>query len=161
HNPPEDGGFKYNPPSGGPADTETTRQIQDRANELLSGGLAGVKQGAFERAMRAPTTHWHDYVRPYVDDLRQGVDLAALARAKLRIGVDPLGGANLAFWDPIAAAYGLDITVVNRDVDPRFAFMTVDKDGKIRTDCSSPYAMASLIGLADRFDIAFGNDADS
>jgi phosphoglucomutase len=161
HNPPDDGGFKYNPPSGGPADTETTRLIEERANAILRTGLGAVKRVPFERAMRAGTTHRHDYVRPYVDDLRQVVDLAAVARAGLRIGVDPLGGANLAFWDPIAATYGLDLTVVNRRVDPTFGFMTVDKDGKIRMDCSSPYAMAGLIGLKDRFDVAFGNDADS
>jgi phosphoglucomutase len=161
HNPPEDGGFKYNPPSGGPADTDTTKAIETRANALLRERLAGVKRMAFERALHAPTTHWHDYVRPYVDDLANVIDLDAIARARLRIGVDPLGGANVAFWDPIATRYGLDLTVVNRTVDPTFAFMTVDKDGKIRMDCSSPWAMAGLIALKDRFDVAFGNDADS
>jgi phosphoglucomutase len=160
HNPPEDGGFKYNPPSGGPADTETTKAIESRANAILRDG-GGVKRVPFERAMRAPTTHRHDYVRPYVEDLANVVDMAAIARAGLRLGVDPLGGANVAFWDPIAARYGLDLTVVNRTVDPTFAFMTVDKDGKIRMDCSSPWAMAGLIALKDRFDVAFGNDADS
>jgi phosphoglucomutase len=161
HNPPEDGGFKYNPPSGGPADTATTTAIETRANAILAAGLTDVKRVPFERAMRAPTTHRHDYVQPYVDDLASIVDLDAVARAKLRIGVDPLGGANVAYWDPIASRYGLDLTVVNRVVDPTFAFMTVDKDGKIRMDCSSPWAMAGLIALKDRFDVAFGNDADS
>jgi phosphoglucomutase len=159
HNPPEDGGFKYNPPSGGPADTATTKTIETRANAILRDGLGAVKRIPFERATKA--AHRHDYVRPYVDDLANVVDMAAIARAKLRIGADPLGGANVAFWDPIAARYGLDVTVVNRTVDPTFAFMTVDKDGKIRMDCSSPWAMASLIALKDRFDVAFGNDADS
>jgi phosphoglucomutase len=161
HNPPEDGGFKYDPPSGGPADTETTRRIEARANELLRARASAVKRIPFARAMAAATTHRRDYVRPYVDDLRTVIDLPAVARAGLRLGVDPLGGANVGFWDPIAATYGLDITVVNRVVDPTFAFMTVDHDGKIRTDCSSPWAMANLIGLKDRFDVAFGNDADS
>ena len=161
HNPPEDGGFKYDPPSGGPADTETTRRIESRANELLRARASAVKRIPFARAMAAATTHRRDYVRPYVDDLRTVVDLPAFARARLRLGVDPLGGSNVGFWDPIVATYGLDITVVNRVVDPTFAFMTVDHDGKIRTDCSSPWAMANLIGLKDRFDVAFGNDADS
>jgi len=161
HNPPEDGGFKYNPPSGGPADTGVTKRIEDRANEILRGGLAGVKQIPFARALSAATTHRHDYVRPYVDDLRHVVDVAAIRDAKLRIGVDPMGGSNVAYWDPIAATYGLDLAVVNRIVDPTFGFMTVDKDGKIRMDCSSPSAMASLIRLKDDFDVAFGNDADS
>ncbi len=161
HNPPEDGGFKYNPPAGGPADTDTTRRIETRANELLRAGVAGVKRIPFAAARRASTTHRHDYVRPYVDDLRHVVDMDAIAGAGLRLGVDPLGGANLPFWDPIAATYGLDLTVVNRHVDPTFAFMPVDKDGKIRMDCSSPWAMAGLIRLKDDFDLAFGNDADS
>ncbi len=161
HNPPEDGGFKYNPPSGGPADTETTTAIETRANALLRGAVETVKRMPFERAMRAGTTHRHDYVGPYVEDLANVVDMAAIARARLRLGVDPLGGSNVAYWDPIGARYGLDVTVVNRTVDPRFAFMTVDKDGKIRMDCSSPWAMAGLIALKDRFDVAFGNDADS
>ena len=161
HNPPEDGGFKYNPPSGGPADTETTKAIETRANALLKAGMAGVRQISYARALAASTTHRHDYVRPYVDDLANVVDMEAIANAKLRIGVDPLGGASVAFWDPIVERYGIDVTVVNRIVDPTFAFMTVDKDGKIRMDCSSPWAMASLIALKDRFDVAFGNDADS
>jgi phosphoglucomutase len=161
HNPPDDGGFKYNPPSGGPADTETTKAIETRANALLRDAVETVKRMPFERAMRAATTHRHDYVGPYVADLENVVDMAAIARAKVRLGVDPLGGASVAFWDPIVARYGVDVTVVNRRVDPTFAFMTVDKDGKIRMDCSSPWAMASLIALRDRFDVAFGNDADS
>jgi phosphoglucomutase len=160
HNPPEDGGIKYNPPAGGPADGETTKAIEERANALLADGKDALRVG-FERAMRAATTHRHDYVRPYVDDLAHAVDMEAIARAGLRLGVDPLGGSNVAFWDPIAARYGLDLTVVNRVVDPTFAFMTVDKDGRIRMDCSSPWAMAGLIALKDRFDVAFGNDADS
>src|SRR5713226_1768192 len=160
HNPPEDGGIKYNPPDGGPADGETTKAIEERANALLADGEDALRMG-FERAMRAATTHRHDYVRPYVDDLAHAVDMEAIARAGLRLGVDPLGGSNVAFWDPIAARYGLDLTVVNRIVDPTFAFMTVDKDGRIRMDCSSPWAMAGLIALKDRFDVAFGNDADS
>jgi phosphoglucomutase len=161
HNPPEDGGFKYNPPSGGPADTATTKRIETRANALLGSGLQAVRRLPFARALAAPTTHRHDYVQPYVDDLRHVVDVQAIARAGLRIGVDPLGGANVAYWDPIAEKYGIALTVVNRVVDPTFGFMTVDKDGKIRMDCSSPYAMAGLIALKDRFDVAFGNDADS
>jgi phosphoglucomutase len=161
HNPPSDGGFKYNPPSGGPADTETTKWIEARANDLLRSAPSTVKRLPFERALHVPTTHWHDYVRPYVADLANVVDMKAIARAGLRLGVDPLGGANVAFWDPIAATHGISLTVVNRQVDPTFAFMTADHDGKIRMDCSSPYAMASLIALKDRFDVAFGNDADS
>jgi phosphoglucomutase len=161
HNPPDDGGFKYNPPSGGPADTQTTKQIQDRANQLLAGGLREVRRMPLARALKASTTHTYDYVAPYVADLGNVVDLRAVAQAGLRIGVDPMGGAALGFWQPIAEAYGLSLQVVNPAIDPTFAFMTVDKDGKIRMDCSSPYAMAGLIGLKDRFDIAFGNDPDS
>ena len=160
HNPPEDGGFKYNPPSGGPADTATTTLIQNRANELLQGGLRQVKRKPFERALKAGTTHQHDYIRPYVEDLPSVVDMQAIAAAGLKVGVDPMGGAALGFWAPIAETYGLDLEVVNRSIDPTFAFMTLDRDGKIRMDCSSPYAMASLIDLRDRFDIAFGNDPD-
>ena len=161
HNPPEDGGFKYNPPSGGPADTDTTKTIESRANAILRDGLGAVRRIPFARAMRAATTHRHDYVRPYVDDLANVVDMDAVTRAGLKLGVDPMGGSNVAYWDPITARYGLDLTVVNRVVDPTFSFMTVDKDGKIRMDCSSPSAMASLIAMKDRFDVAFGNDADS
>ena len=161
HNPPDDGGFKYNPPSGGPADTDTTKTIETRANALLPDGAASVPRIPFARALRAATTHRHDYVRPYVDDLANVVDMEAIARSGLRIGVDPLGGSNVGFWDPIVERYRLRITVVNRVIDPTFAFMTVDKDGKIRMDCSSPWAMAKLIALKDDFDVAFGNDADS
>ena len=161
HNPPDDGGFKYNPPSGGPADTATTALIQQRANQILLNGLKDVRRMPLARALKADTTHEHDYIGPYVADLGSVVDLERVAAAGLKIGVDPLGGASLAFWAPIAETYRLDLEVVNRYVDPTFAFMTVDKDGKIRMDCSSPYAMAGLIGLKDRFDIAFGNDPDS
>ncbi len=161
HNPPEDGGFKYNPPSGGPADTGTTKRIQDQANGLLQNGLVGVKRLPYARALKAATTHAYDYVTPYVDALATVIDTEAIAAAGLKIGADPMGGAGVAYWAPIAGRYGLDIDVVNPNVDPTFAFMTVDKDGKIRMDCSSPYAMASLIGLKDRYDIAFGNDPDT
>ena len=160
HNPPADGGFKYNPPSGGPAAPETTKRIQDRANELLRDGLRGVKRMPAARALRAETTHMHDYITPYVADLKQVIRMDAIATSRVKIGADPMGGAGVAFWGPIAEMYGLDIEVVNPVVDPTFSFMTVDWDGKIRMDCSSPYAMASLIGLKDRFDIAFGNDTD-
>ena len=160
HNPPEDGGFKYNPPSGGPADTATTRKIQTRANEILENGREAVRRIPLARALQAETTHDHDFVTPYVRDLANVIDMNAIASAKLKIGVDPMGGSGIGFWDPIADRYGLDLEVVNRRVDPTFAFMTLDKDGRIRMDCSSPYAMASLIGLKDKFDIAFGNDPD-
>ena len=161
HNPPDDGGFKYNPPSGGPADTGTTRRIQDRANELLKGGLNGVRRMSYGKALSADTTHAHDYVTPYVEALGSILDMEAIRNAGLKIGADPMGGASLAYWQPIGKRYGLDIDVVNPYADPTFSFMTVDKDGKIRMDCSSPYAMASLIGLKDRYDVAFGNDPDS
>ncbi len=160
HNPPEDGGFKYNPPEGGPADTGTTKWIQDRANELLAGGLRGVKRLTLDRAMAAPTTEERDYIAPYVDDLGSVIDMDAIAAAGLKIGVDPMGGAGVAFWEPVARRYGLKLEIVNPHVDPTFRFMTVDHDGKIRMDCSSPYAMAGLIRLKDGFDIAFGNDPD-
>jgi phosphoglucomutase len=160
HNPPSDGGFKYNPPEGGPADTATTSQIQNRANEILAGGLQGVRHIPFSRALKAATTHEYDYILPYVNDLGSVIDMPAIASAKLRIGVDPLGGSGINFWDPIAETYKLNLVVVNRAVDPTFSFMTVDADGKVRMDCSSPYAMAGLIGLKDQFDIAFGNDPD-
>ncbi|MCC6554200.1 MAG: alpha-D-glucose phosphate-specific phosphoglucomutase [Polyangiaceae bacterium] len=160
HNPPEDGGFKYNPPEGGPADTATTRAIQDRANELLRGGLAAVRRIPYERALRAATTHEYDYIAPYVADLREVIEMDAIAAAGLKIGVDPMGGAAVAFWEPIRDAYDLDITIVNPHVDPTFSFMTLDRDGKIRMDCSSPHAMAGLIALGDEFDVAFGNDPD-
>jgi phosphoglucomutase len=160
HNPPEDGGFKYNPPEGGPADTETTRIIEERANQILARGLKEVHRVPFERALKAETTVEYDYIVPYVEDLGNIIDMEAIAGGKLNIGVDPLGGAAIDFWDPIAEHYGLSLTVVNRVVDPTFFFMTLDKDGKIRMDCSSPYAMARLIELKDNFDIAFGNDTD-
>jgi len=160
HNPPNDGGFKYNPPSGGPADSKTTQVIQNRANKILRNGLTEVKRISFERALKADTTHEYDYVTPYVADLKNIINMEAIASAGLKIGVDPMGGAGIAYWDPIADMYGLNIEVVNRAVDPTFSFMTVDKDGKIRMDCSSPYAMASLIKLKGQFDIAFGNDPD-
>jgi phosphoglucomutase len=160
HNPPDDGGFKYNLPTGGPADTQTTKTIQDRANEILSNGLQEVKRWPLARALQAETTHQHDYITSYVQDLNSVIDMQAIASAGLKIGVDPMGGAGLAFWDPIAEMYGLNLEVVNRRADPTFSFMTVDRDGKIRMDCSSPYAMASLIGLKDKFSIAFGNDPD-
>jgi phosphoglucomutase len=161
HNPPDDGGFKYNPPAAGPADTTTTKTIQDRANAILSDGLKEVKRIPFEKALKADRTHGYDYVMPYVSDLGSIIRMEPIAAAGLKLGVDPLGGSSLAFWDPIADRYHLNVQVVNRIVDPTFSFMTVDHDGKIRMDCSSPYAMASLIGLKDRFDIAFGNDPDS
>jgi phosphoglucomutase len=160
HNPPGDGGFKYNPPAAGPADTGITTAIQDRANQLLRDGLRGVQRMPFERALRADTTHERDYIPPYVADLKNVIRLDAIAGARLKIGADPLGGAGVAFWAPIAETYGLNIEVVNPYADPTFGFMTVDHDGKIRMDCSSPYAMAGLISLKDQFDIAFGNDAD-
>ncbi len=160
HNPPEDGGFKYNPPSGGPADTAITREIQDRANALLTAELRDVRRIPWERARRASTTREMDFVAPYVDDLASVIEMPAVASAGLKIGVDPMGGAGVDFWDPIAERYGLHLEVVNRAVDPTFSFMTLDHDGKIRMDCSSPYAMAGLIGLKDQFDIAFGNDPD-
>ncbi|MBT3880132.1 MAG: alpha-D-glucose phosphate-specific phosphoglucomutase [Candidatus Scalindua sp.] len=160
HNPPEDGGFKYNPPTGGPADTETTNIIQDRANEILMQGLKDVKRMLVEQALKAETTHEYDYISPYVKDLESVLDMKAIASSGLKIGVDPMGGAGVDYWVPIAEEYGLDIEIVNKYVDPTFSFMSVDKDGKIRMDCSSPYAMAGLIGLKDEFDIAFGNDPD-
>ncbi|HRN68222.1 MAG TPA: phosphoglucomutase (alpha-D-glucose-1,6-bisphosphate-dependent) [Promineifilum sp.] len=160
HNPPEDGGFKYNPPEGGPADTGTTKWIQDRANELLAAGLRGVKRLTLAQAMAASTTREYDYIAPYVDDLGAVIDMDAIAGAGLKIGVDPMGGAGVAFWQPIADRYGLTLDIVNPYVDPTFRFMTVDHDGKIRMDCSSPYAMTGLIRLKDDFDIAFGNDPD-
>ncbi len=160
HNPPADGGIKYNPPTGGPADTAITSQIQDRANELLRGAGGAVKRIPYERALRAPTTAEYDYIAPYVRDLANVVDLEPVRRAGLKIGVDPMGGSGIGFWGPIAETYGLNLEVVNPAIDPAFGFMTLDWDGSIRMDCSSPYAMASLVRLKDRFDIAFGNDPD-
>ena len=161
HNPPEDGGFKYNPPEGGPADPQTTRAIEDRANAIIAAGLNSVRRMPFEKAIKSGLTHEHDYVAPYVEDLGNIIDMEAIAGEKVTIGVDPLGGSSLDFWDPIAERYGLALEVVNRTVDPTFSFMTLDHDGKIRMDCSSPYAMTRLIELKDNFDIAFGNDADA
>jgi hypothetical protein len=160
HNPAEDGGFKYNPPEGGPADTTITQWIQDRANALLADGLRGVRRMTLRRALAAETTQERDYITPYVADLAAVVDMDAIAAAGLRIGVDPMGGSGVHYWAPIAERYKLNLEVVNPYVDPTFGFMTVDHDGKIRMDCSSPYAMASLIRLKDDFDIAFGNDPD-
>jgi phosphoglucomutase len=160
HNPPTDGGFKYNPPDGGPADTNVTRWVENRANELLPTVHRNVPRIPYEKAIRSPTTHQYDYIQPYVDDLENVIDLDAVRSSGLNIGVDPMGGAALAFWEPIATRYGLHIEVVNPVIDPTFGFMTVDKDGKIRMDCSSPYAMARLIELKDQYDIAFGNDTD-
>ncbi len=161
HNPPSDGGFKYNPPNGGPADTDITDWVQDRANELLRALNRPVRRVTYERAIAAATTHVQDFAVEYARDLTNVVDLAAIKSAGLKIGVDPLGGAAVNYWGPIAELYGLDLRVVNPRVNPRFAFMTLDHDGKIRMDCSSPYAMASLLRLKDDFDIAFGNDPDA
>jgi phosphoglucomutase len=160
HNPPEDGGFKYNPPHGGPAGTEVTGWIQTRANDLLRGRLGGVKRMPLEQALRAATTHRHDYLDAYVRDLPAVIDLDAIKGAGISLGVDPLGGAGVHYWSAVAERYGLDLTVVNDVVDPTFRFMTVDWDGKIRMDPSSPYAMQRLIGLKDRFDVAFACDPD-
>jgi phosphoglucomutase len=161
HNPPEDGGFKYNPPDGGPADTDVTRWVQDRANDLLRAGNADVKRIPFSKAVKAATTHQEDFVLPYVRDLKNVVDMDAIRDARLKLGVDPLGGAFRPYWEPINSIYGLEVTVVNPTIDPTFSFMTVDHDGKIRMDCSSPYAMARLVGLKDQYQVAFANDPDS
>jgi len=161
HNPPEDGGFKYNPPNGGPADTDVTRWVQDRANQLLRGKNAGVRRVACEKAMRAASTHEEDFVMPYVRDLKNVVDIDAIRGANLKLGVDPLGGASVPYWEPINSIYGLNIDIVNRTIDPTFSFMTVDHDGKIRMDCSSPYAMARLVKLKDKYQVAFANDTDA
>jgi phosphoglucomutase len=160
HNPPQDGGIKYNPPHGGPADTDVTGWIEQRANALMADGNRGIKRLPYGQALAAPTTRAIDLMTPYIADLGSVIDMQAIRQAKLKIGVDPMGGAAVAYWQPIAAHYGLDIEVVNQTVDPAFGFMTLDHDGKIRMDCSSPYAMASLVNLKDRFDIAWGNDAD-
>ncbi len=161
HNPPEDGGFKYNATNGGPADVDVTSWIQNRANELLRGNNAGVLRTPYPAALKASTTHPKDFVLPYVNDLRNVVDMDAIRSAGLKLGVDPLGGSSLPYWEPINSIYKLDITVVNTKLDPQFAFMTVDHDGKIRMDCSSPYAMARLVGLKDKFRLAFANDPDA
>jgi len=161
HNPPADGGFKYNPPDGGPADTDVTGWIQQRANELLGAGNVSVRRVGVERARAAATTHEEDLIEPYVRELGSALDLDPARAAGLRLGVDPLGGASLAYWPRIAERYGLDLAVVNPAIDPTFRFMTVDHDGKIRMDCSSPWAMAGLVGLKDRFAVAWGNDPDA
>src|SRR5690606_5610615 len=160
HKPPEDGGFKYNPPAGGPADTGTTSRIERRANELLENGGRAIKRMSFQRALQAETTQEIDFVEAYVHELAKLLDPEAIATSALKIGAEPRGGSGIAYWEPIADRYGLDLEVVNPAIDPTFSFMRVDKDGKIRMDCSSPYAMAGLIELRDRFDIAFGNDSD-
>jgi phosphoglucomutase len=161
HNPPEDGGFKYNPTNGGPADTDVTGWVQERANELLRGNNAGVKRVPYAAAFKAGSTHQEDFVIPYVRDLRNVVDMNAIQGAGLNLGVDPLGGAARPYWEPINSIYHLDIMVVNPVIDPTFSFMTVDHDGVIRMDCSSPYAMARLVGLKDKYRVAFANDPDS
>jgi len=160
HNPPHDGGFKYNPPNGGPAEGDVTGWIEAKANEVLEAGLRGVKRIPLEKALRASTTHRHDYLTAYISDLGNMLDMDAIRGAKIKLGVDPLGGAGVHYWGPIAERYGLNLTVVNEAVDPTFRFMTVDWDGQIRMDPSSPYAMRRLIGLKDRFDIAFACDTD-
>ena len=161
HNPPQDGGFKYNPTNGGPADTDVTHWVETRANELLRAGNVGVKRISFKSALQALTTHQEDFMLPYVRDLHNVVDMKAIRDARLKLAVDPLGGAARYYWEPINALYGLDIVVVNPTIDPTFSFMTVDHDGKIRMDCSSPYAMARLVGLKDQYQVAFANDPDS
>ena len=161
HNPPEDGGFKYNPPNGGPADVDVTGWVQRRANDLLASGNAGVKRVELSAAVNAPTTHQDDLVRPYVDDLRNVVDIDAIRGANLKLGVDPLGGASLPYWEAVNAIHWLDIEIANRTIDPTFSFMTVDHDGKIRMDPSSPYAMARLLALKDTYRLAFANDPDA
>ena len=161
HNPPRDGGFKYNSPNGGPAESDITCWIQNRANQLLHGGNREVKRVPFESAVKSSTTHLHDFISPYVGELASVIDMDAIRSAGLKMGVDPLGGASLQYWAPIRDKYGIDLTVVNTAVDPTFSFMTVDHDGEIRMDCSSPYAMAKLVGLRNDFQLAFGNDPDS
>jgi phosphoglucomutase len=161
HNPPEDGGFKYNPPNGGPADSDVTGWIQSRANSLLREGNTGVRRICAETALRAPTTHAQDFIAPYVEDLANVIDMDVIRAARLPVGVDPLGGAAVHYWEPINRRYGLDLDIVNPNIDPTFAFMTVDHDGKIRMDCSSPYAMAGLLRLKDRYRVAFANDTDA
>ena len=161
HNPPEDGGYKYNPPHGGPADTDVTSVVEKNANRYMEAALKGVARMPYERARKAPTTHLHDYVTPYVADLGNVVDLALVKSSGVKIGIDPLGGAAVHYWQPIIERYGLNATIVNTAIDPTFRFMTADWDGKIRMDCSSPFAMASLIQMRDKFDVAFANDTDA
>jgi phosphoglucomutase len=160
HNPPQDGGFKYNPPHGGPADVDVTRLIEDRANELMAKGNKGVRRISYERARKSDLIHEEDLVSPFVRSISQTIDMELIRRQRIRIGADPMGGSGAHYWEPIAEEYGLDIKVVNGEVDPTFGFMTVDYDGQIRMDCSSPHAMANLIRMANRFDIAWGNDPD-
>ena len=161
HNPPADGGFKYNPPNGGPADTDVTDWIQQRANDLLKNGIREVKQLSYDAALRAANVHQEDLLTPYVDDLIEVIDMEAISAGLVKIGIDPLGGAAVSYWQAIGERYRLDLTVVNTQIDPTFKFMTLDHDGKIRMDCSSPYAMASLVNLKDQYQIAMGNDADA
>jgi len=161
HNPPEDGGFKYNSTDGGPADTDVTGWIQTRANELLRGHNADVKRVIYVAALKVATTHTEDFILPYVNDLRNVIDMEVIRKAGLKLGVDPLGGSSLPYWERVGSIYNLDLTVVNKTIDPRFAFMTVDHDGQIRMDCSSPYAMARLVGLKDKYRVAFANDPDA
>jgi phosphoglucomutase len=161
HNPPADGGFKYNPPNGGPADTNVTAWIQDRANSIMRDGNRGVRRVPIETALRASSTREDDFVALYVDELARVIDMEAIRTARVKCGVDPLGGASLAYWQAIAERWKLDLDVVNTTIDPQFAFMTVDHDGKIRMDCSSPYAMAKLVDLRSKYQVAFGNDADA
>ncbi len=160
HNPPDDGGFKYNPPHGGPADTSVTKWIEEKANHLLKSNNTAVKRIPYEQALKSSSIHPHDYIMPYVEDLNQVIDMDALRSAGIKIGVDTLGGSGLGFWEPIIEQYGLNLDIIHPEPDPTFRFMTIDKDGKVRMDCSSPFAMESLIGLKDRYDIAFGNDPD-
>lgn len=161
HNPPEDGGFKYNATNGGPADTDITKWVENRANELLRAGNSDVKRISFSSAIKANSTHHEDFILPYVRDLKSVVDMEAIRGAKLKLGVDPLGGASAPYWEPINSVYKLDIAVVNPKIDPTFSFMTIDHDGRIRMDCSSPYAMARLVGLKDQYQVAFANDPDA
>ncbi len=160
HNPPDDGGFKYNPPNGGPAGNDVTNRIEKKANELLQNNLQGVKRISFDKALKAPTTHRYDFLNNYVNDLGNIIDMEVIRNAKIRMGVDPLGGAGVHYWEPIAERYHLDLTVTNKIVDPTFSFMTVDWDGQIRMDPSSTYAMQRLIAMKDNFDISFACDTD-
>ncbi|MFS8366327.1 phosphoglucomutase (alpha-D-glucose-1,6-bisphosphate-dependent) [Acetobacter oryzifermentans] len=161
HNPPEDGGYKYNPPHGGPADTDITKVVENAANDYMAKNMEGVKHVGLEEALKAPTTKRHDYITPYVDDLAAVVDMDVIRESGVSIGIDPLGGAAVDYWQPIIDKYGINATIVSKEVDPTFRFMTADWDGKIRMDCSSPYAMARLVGMKDKFDIAFANDTDA
>ncbi|WEQ52039.1 phosphoglucomutase (alpha-D-glucose-1,6-bisphosphate-dependent) [Komagataeibacter oboediens] len=161
HNPPEDGGYKYNPTHGGPADTDITKVVESAANDYMAKNMEGVKRVAFEDALKAPTTKRHDYITPYVNDLAAVVDMDIIRESGVSIGIDPLGGAAVDYWQPIIDKYGINATIVSKEVDPTFRFMTADWDGQIRMDCSSPYAMARLVGMKDKFDIAFANDTDA